>query len=320
MTCKTLARRMLAMALGVSLAAAPGPTLAQDADPASMSDDQKLERAKVLYGEGVAALEGGDAALALVKFEQAYDDFAPDLHTFNFNIGVAAQQVGDCIKAKRAFERFLDLVPKHKARKEVQQRLLEIERSGCVAEQQARIEEEERQKAAAATVEPSQTGDNFDAPELGKRKPGDGEEPPTDAGPERTRPRGLLVAGAVLAGVGGAALIGGAVSLGVASRRAHELAALSSPGATGFPAGDYRDEEVSGLDRRGLPAANAASVGLLVGGGVLAAVGVTLIVIDRTGKGRAGSDPNARGGGPRLTGLGPSLVRGGAGAAATLRF
>lgn len=303
-------RGSLALALCLSLV--PLPQIAAAQDPATMTAEQKLTRAKQLYAEGDQALTAGDAATALAKFEEAYDTYAPDLHVFNFNIGLAAKQLDDCAKAKRAFERFLDLVPKHKARKDVQEHLLEIERSGC----------------AEASVEPAPAAprgsaanpglDNFDAPVL-RRTPRGGEdsEPPPE--PPTGPRRGKLVAGAVLTGLGAAGLIGGAVSLGVARRRANELASLSSPGSTGFPAGDYSDDEVSTLDQRGLPAANGASVGLFVGGGVLAAVGVTLIILDRTGKGRV-SDNNARREGPRLTGLGPAVLRSGAGASATLRF
>lgn len=318
--------RSLAFALVPFLVAAPLTVSAQDADPASMSDEEKMEKAKQLYAEADAAMANDNPAEALVKFEQAYNDYAPDLHLFNHNIGLAAHAAGDCIKAEQAFNRFLDLVPKHKARKEAQAHLLEIERSGCVAEQQERERLAAEEAAAALQVDASEEGDNYDAPVLEANPLG--EEEPVDEEPTRGG-RGKFLAGVVLTGIGGAALIGGAVSAGIARSRAQELADLSSPGSTtGFSEAVYSDDEVAQLDQRGLPAANGASIALFIGGGVLAAVGVTLIVLDRTGKAKADTETEAKPGdanarrkkGPRLTGLGPSIVRGGGGATATLRF
>lgn len=314
--------RSLALALCASLAAVPLPASAQQPDPASMSDEEKLELAKKLYAEAEAALNDDKPAEALAKFEQAYNDYAPELHLFNVNIGIAAEAVGDCIKAKKAFERFLDLVDKHKARKEAQARLLQIERSKCVEEQEERERLAAEEAAAALQVEASEEGDNYDAPVLEANPLS---EEPEDEEPTRNV-RAKFLAGVVLTSVGGAALIGAGVSLGIANSRARELADLSSPGnTTGFSEAVYSDEEVAQLHQRGLPAANGASMGLFIGGGVLAATGITLIVLDRVGKGNEqeaveGDGETARRRGPRLTGLGPTIMRGGGGAAATLRF
>ena len=311
----------LALALSLSVALAPLPVLAANVqDPSTMSDDEKMEMAKQLYGEGDAAINAGDAATALAKFEEAYNTYAPSLHVFNINIGLAAYELGDCMKAKTAFQRFLDLVPDHPARAQAQEKLLEIERSKC-AEQQA--------ATAATTTTTSSTPisadyENEDAPELTSRRTEREEAIETER--EETdskRASGKLIAGAALTGVGVVGIIGGAVSLGIANKRANELATLASPGPTGFPEGDYSDDDVANLDRSGLPAANTASVVLFVAGGVLTTVGVTLIVLDRTSKkkaGKPGGDKNASNKGPRLTSVGPTMWRGGAGAAATVRF
>jgi tetratricopeptide (TPR) repeat protein len=313
-----LARSPMALALSLSLAMAPLPVLAATQDPASMSDADKLKKAKSLYGEGDAAFKGGDSATALTKFEEAYNVYAPSLHVFNINIGLAAYDLGDCVKAKVAFQRFLDLVSEHPARKQAQEKLLEIERSGCANVQPT----PDPTPVITAPVDTSL--DNQDAPELNSRRD-EREEAAESERDEKNRNRasGKLIGGAVLAGVGVSALIGGAVSLGIANKRANTLAELASPGPTGFPAGDYSDDDVANLDRKGLGAANAASVGLFVAGGVLTAVGAVLIVLDITGKKKAGAKPgdkNARHGGPRLTGLGPSALRGGGGVSASLAF
>jgi hypothetical protein len=297
---------LLSLALSLSMVSTSVPVLAATQDPATMSDADKLKHAKQLYGEGDAAFKSGDSATALTKFEEAYNVFAPNLHVFNINIGLAAQDLGDCVKAKTAFQRFLDLVSDHPARKQAQEKLLEIERSGC----------------ANVAVDPAL--ENQDAPELTSRREEREEAAETER--EETNAKkasGKLIAGAALTGLGVAAIIGGGVSLGIANKRANELAGLASPGPTGFPAGDYSDDTVANLDRSGLPAANKASVGLFIGGGVLTTVGVVLIVLDITGKKKAGAksgDKNAKAKSPRLTSLGPTFVRGGGGVAASVAF
>jgi tetratricopeptide (TPR) repeat protein len=309
----------LALALSLSMALAPVPVLAATAqDPSTMSDADKVKHAKKLYGEGDAAFKAGDNATALAKFEEAYNTYAPNLHVFNINIGLAAHGLGDCVKAKTAFQRFLDLVSDHPARKQAQEKLLEIERSGC-----ANVAPTPEPDPIVTTSQGDPTVDNQDAPELTSRR-SEREEAAEDEREETNSKKasGKLIAGAALAGLGVSALIGGAVSLGIANKRANQLAELASPGPTGFPAGDYSEDDVANLDRSGLPAANAAAVGLFAAGGVLTAVGVVLIVLDRTGKkkkGKAG-DKNARTPGPRLTGLGPTMMRNGGGVAASVRF
>jgi hypothetical protein len=316
-----LARSPLALALSLSMALAPMPLLAAAQDPATMSDADKVKRAKVLYGEGDAAFKGGDNATALAKFEEAYNVYAPNLHVFNINIGLAAHELGDCVKAKTAFQRFLDLVSDHPARKQAQEKLLEIERSGCANNVQP--DPVVTQPVVTEPIDPAV--ENQDAPELTSRREEREEAAETERDEESSKKAsGKLIAGAALTGVGVLALIGGAVSLGIANKRANTLAELASPGPTGFPAGDYSEDDVANLDRTGLPAANKASVGLFIAGGVLTTVGVVLIVLDRTSKKKAGAksgDKNARAKGPQLTGLGPTLMRGGGGGvSASVRF
>lgn len=310
----------LSLALSLSMALAPLPVLGATQDPSTMSDADKLKRAKALYGEGDAAFKGGDNATALTKFEEAYNVYAPQLHVFNINIGLAAFELGDCVKAKTAFQRFLDLVSEHPARKQAQEKLLEIERSGCA---NVAPTPEPTPTVTETPIDPSV--ENQDAPELTSRRSEREEAAESERKETKSKKAsGKLIAGAVLSGLGVGALIGGAVSLGIANKRANELAGLASPGPTGFPAGDYSDDAVANLDRSGLPSANTAAVGLFIGGGVLTTVGVVLIVLDVTGKKKAalkGGDKNARKQSPRLTGLAPTLMRGGGGGvAASLRF
>ncbi len=282
-----------------------------------MTPEQRMETAKHLYGEGDAAFNAGDFATALAKFEEAYNVYKPDLHVFNINIGLAAHELGDCVKAKTAFQRFLDLVPQHDSRALAQEKLLEIERSGCANAQPSPTTTPTTTTPTTTTPMPA---DDEDAPILTSRsteREAAAEEERKQRDASKAGP--LLITGAVLAGLGGACLIGGAVSLGMANSKANELVELASPSrATGFPSGNYADDEVFNTDRNTLPALNSAAIGLFVGGGVLAITGVALIVVDRK---RKKSSKNARiETSPHLVNVGPTYLPGGGGAAATLRF
>lgn len=278
-----------------------------------------MEVAKGLFAEGDAAMNASDFATALQKFEEAYNTYAPQIHVFNFNIGQAAYNLGDCAKAKTAFQRFLDLVPQHDARGEAQEKLLEIERTGCAAAVP--------EPTDPGTTAPVSTGpvaaDNEDAPELTSKRSAR-EEAIEEEVEERDSKKasGMLIAGATLTALGGLGLIGGAVSVALANKKATDLAGLASPGPTGFPDGNYSDDEVFDLDRNKLPANNAATIGLFVAGGVFTAVGVTLIVLDvrKKKKSRKPGDKNASRPRPQLVNVGGGFVRGGAGASATVRF
>lgn len=316
----------IAAALAVALSLPSAAFASQPAgspDPASMSEDQKMERAKALYGEADEAFVAGDYASALAKFEEAYNYYAPSLHLFNFNIGAAAYELGDCAKAKTAFQRFLDLVPDHPQRGAAQEKLIEIERSGCA-------------QAATTTTPPPVTTttltpatEDEDAPLLTSKKDereeaSERERDEKDA--EKTDP--LLLTGIVLTAVGGAALIGSGVSVALARSKANRLADLASPGDTGFPDGNYSDDEVFNLDQTRLPGNNTATIALLVGGAVVTGVGVGLLVVGlkrqkakRAKVGDKVGDKNAsvptR---PHLAGFGPSLLPRGGGASASVRF
>lgn len=300
---------------GSDAAAAPaGP------DPSTMSDEERLEQAKTLYGEADAAFNGGDFTTALTKFEEAYNVYAPSFHLFNFNIAQAAYELGDCAKAKTSYQRFLDLVPDHPERGTAQERLIEIERSGCA------------QPVTTTTPTPVVTTttpveDDDDAPVLtSKRDERDeaSQQERDEKDAKKTDP--LLLTGIVLTAVGGSALIGSAISVGLANAKAKRLADLASPGPTGFPDGNYSDDEVFNLDQTRLPGNNAATIGLLVGGVVITGVGVGLLVVGlkrqkakraKLGDKNAKVQPAPK---PRLTGIGPALLPGGGGASASVRF
>lgn len=317
-----LKKAPIAVALATALSMPSAAFAAQPAgspDPASMSDEDKMARAKALYGEGDAAFQSGDFSTALAKFEEAYNYYAPSLHLFNFNIGAAAYELGDCVKAKTAFQRFLDLVPDHPERGTAQEKLIEIERSGCA------------QPVATTTPPPVTTTtttvmeEDEDAPLLTSKKD------ERDAASERERDEKdakktdpLLLTGIILTAAGGAALIGSGISVGLARSKANRLADLASPGPTGFPDGNYSDDEVFNLDQTRLPGNNAATIGLLVGGAVVTGVGVGLLVVglkrQKAKRAKLGDKNASAPQHPHLTGLGPALLPGGGGASASVRF
>jgi len=312
----------IAVALATALSLPSAAFAAQPAgspDPASMSDEQKMERAKALYGEADAAFQAGDFTNALAKFEEAYNYYAPQLHLFNFNIGAAAYELGDCVKAKTAFQRFLDLVPDHPERGTAQEKLIEIERSGCAQPVTTTT------PAPVTTTTTTVVEDDDDAPLLTSKKDAreeasERERDEKDA--KKTDP--LLLTGIILTSVGGAALIGSGISVGLARSKANRLADLASPGPTGFPDGNYSDDEVFNLDQTKLPGNNSATIGLLVGGAVITGVGVGLLVVglkrQKAKRAKLG-DKNAQAPKrPRLTGVGPAVLPGGGGAAASVRF
>ncbi|HET6582235.1 MAG TPA: hypothetical protein VFG69_02285, partial [Nannocystaceae bacterium] len=282
-----------------------------------------------------AALEAGDAVTALARFEDAYFNYTPERHKFNFNIGVAAHLAGDCVKAKAAFQRFLDLVPEDPNRGEAQLKILEIDRSGCA-------------NVAPTTTTPPPTttapatDDSEDAPILTSRRSEREdviERERTTADAKKTHP--MVIAGAVMTGVGAGLTIGGIVAAVLANRTANKLADLASPGPTGFPAGDYADDEVFDLDRNKLRSQNIAYLTMLPLGGVILVSGIVVLAVgvkkqkaarrsvsegddaapsDEGEDEAPGRDEDARLPKVRFVGGGPTLLRGGAGVGATLRF
>jgi hypothetical protein len=115
----------LARQLGKSLALALVLAVVPDA---AASPEGDLAQAKALYADGLDAIKKKDYVTATAKFEEAYR-LAPDKHLFNYNIGSSAELAGDCRKAQTAYERFLNLVPKHDRRKEVENSLAKLRQS-----------------------------------------------------------------------------------------------------------------------------------------------------------------------------------------------
>ncbi len=312
----TIIRSFFSIALALSLV----PPAFAIQDPASMSADQKKAKAKSLFQEGNAAMEAGDYNTALSKYEQAYGTYAPNLHIFNFNIGSAAKAGGDCVKAKQAFQRFLDLVPEHQERKTAQEAIAEMERSGC------------GQAPASAALAPSTPAvtDEESAP-IGPVAAEDEESPilrsrrseREDAAEKEYQKREskqvsrLMLTGIVLGSVGFLGVVAGFVAGGLAYRDAKTLANLSGAGPSGFPNGSYADEKTFEIDQRRQDLNLIAPIAL-AGGAALLATGVALMIVDRKKRGKRSK--RAASSDAELTGIVPTVLPSGGGAAATFRF
>ncbi len=97
-----------------------------------------LAEAKRLYGEADKALAAKSYTEAMEKFEQAYR-LAPDKHLFNYNIAVAADLLGNCAKAQRHYQMFLDLVAAHPERKRVAAKLAKLRKTCMVDDESSAV-------------------------------------------------------------------------------------------------------------------------------------------------------------------------------------
>jgi tetratricopeptide (TPR) repeat protein len=112
-----------------------------------------MEGAKTLYEAGEKAMKAKQYDEAMAKYEEAYK-LAPALHLFTYNIALAAERGGDCPKAVRYYRMFLDLVPEHDKRAEVQRGLPGLEKE-CPsdAESQATLSVEARDEQKLSRAE-----------------------------------------------------------------------------------------------------------------------------------------------------------------------
>ncbi|MEM6990879.1 MAG: hypothetical protein AAF721_10290 [Myxococcota bacterium] len=106
--------------------AARSATTRPDDDPPftvdeSLSPEQRLERARELYGEGLRAFDEGNHEAAALTFEEAYAYEAK--HQLLFNAGVAWQKAGDCCRAELRFREFIAAAPDSLTLSEVKRRL-----------------------------------------------------------------------------------------------------------------------------------------------------------------------------------------------------
>lgn len=97
-------------------------------DPyAGMSEEQRMDEAKILYIEAEALAGAEKWSEAEGKYEQAYH-LVPNKHGFAFKVADAAYKAGDCEKAKTYLDHFLQYAEKEKY--EEQLKIAEEERAG----------------------------------------------------------------------------------------------------------------------------------------------------------------------------------------------
>lgn len=300
----------------------PPPGSQSDAppDPSTLSQDERLNWAKKLFGEAKAAHDREDFYNSVIKFEQAYN-FAPDKHIFAFNIGQDAWELKDCARVKQYLELFL-VKEQNNAdlRKKAQELLQKAENNPeCVT------------GGPAPTTTTTTTNNNNNTssrpatdeedPLLQKRKNGSsssgGDE---DEAPKKRGVSGLFIGGVVLAVLGVGAVGGGIGTLAAAKNKAGGIEDAAAPGSLipTFPQGQYTSDVDD--DFNSLKTLNLVTPILIAAGGALLVGGIAMIAVDRTNK-KKGKGFYAGKKRLEVTGLGAApLPGGGAAGSFALRF
>lgn len=79
--------------------------VSSDAEPTQSPDEARLSEASERFQKGVAFYNQGEAKLALVEFEKAYE-LVPDYRVL-YNLGLVAIQLGEFARARLALESYL---------------------------------------------------------------------------------------------------------------------------------------------------------------------------------------------------------------------
>lgn len=105
---------------------------AADPEP-TLSEEEKLDKAKGLYVEAEGKAKEEDWAAALPLYEQAYY-LVPTKHGFALKVGVAAEKSGDCAKAIEYYEHFLKYAEADKYEDDIaktKKSLAALQKKGC---------------------------------------------------------------------------------------------------------------------------------------------------------------------------------------------
>jgi len=297
----------------------PEPVTGPDPADANLSEEQKMEKAKGLYMAAEQAFQAGDYATATTKYEQAYY-LVPGKHGFAYKVGLAAWNLGDCKKADDYFKHFVkyetDYEKKGDQIEEAKRVIGEIAISGCA--EQAEEPAPAPAAAPAATTDGPVVGDEPDLTGASEQRAADEEE--SDRKANEKGVSGLMIGGItmVVLGAGGVGL--GVGSFVKARSNANELSDLSSNGTdTGFPAGDFSKESTFKMHNQ-ISTFNTLSIVGFAVGGVLLAGGAALIAVDVTKKKKAEQAAKDNKRKVKLTGVSPTWMPGGGGAAASLSF
>ncbi len=254
------------------LAGFPSAVVADDDVPRPSSEEQELdqeqqEKFKKLVDQGKVHFAQNNYEKALAEFEKAYDiKQSPNLL---FNMGLVAEKSGNLSRALDYYKTFvvspevsLDL------RDKAQKRIKVLE--PIVEDQQEDEQEREAKKEAAEEDEPESLAETDDAtdPEEGSGSDGSAEEPPDKREVDDQR-GGSAVGGLLLTG-GGVAAIGGGVVFTLLGEQAH------SRFGTGETPAERRATQQAALRNQWM------ATGLFAGG-LGAATGGIIMLLNRTG-------------------------------------
>ncbi|MCA9696575.1 MAG: hypothetical protein KC431_03535, partial [Myxococcales bacterium] len=263
-----------------------------------LSDEQRVERARELYEAGEEHAAAGRWSEATVAYEQAYQ-LVPSKVGFAHKVGLAAKEAGECDKAHQYLVHFVDYADPGKYEEQ------RSEATTMIRDDPGRL------ASGIERLEPFAELVTFEITERsrdeGKSKGGGG--------------KGLLIGGAVLAGLGLGGVGVGVAGFVLAGRSQGQLDALATTAtASGYPEGDYACRDVAAdqcpptLEDQIAKRQLMGLVGVAAGGALLLG-GAALITVHVLRSRKSGATAEAH-----LQGLGPMLVRDGAGATATLAF
>lgn len=269
----SLLRRVLATVVAASFLGLSTPAVAA----------QPEGDVSAINAQAVEAFKNKEYEKAAELFKQAYE-LKPEPN-YLFNIGRVYEQAGNMKSAVEYYGKFL-----HEPEVDLKSREVALERhrvlTGILDETEPGWNKTEEDGPVEDVPPDDVTTD-----------PTPDDTTPDDTPPPPKKPNKLRLAGYSLLGVGGAALIGGAVFAGVASGNRSELDDLDT-----LPA---RDDAIT----RGKRNALVADV-LLLSGTVIALTGLTLVLVSLKKKPKASARAS----------IAPALGPHGGGASAVIRF
>jgi tetratricopeptide (TPR) repeat protein len=221
--------------------------------PSAWAEDRAAARAA--FQRGTQHYDLSEYEQALESFKAAYRNFEEP--TFLFNIAQCYRQLGNHEKALRFYRTYLIKVPNAPNREEVRQLIAQLNRA---------IEEEKHSKAMPP---PSPMQPVAPLPEPTVTPPPAAPPTPAVVVTDRARPRRKIVAGAVTAGFGLAALAVGGACLGLAKSTSDALSADDAARREFDPAAEQRGKTYDLLGGVFLGIGAAA----LVAGGTVAIIG-----------------------------------------------
>ena len=283
---------MLALACATAVAvprvAVAGPAADPGAETATSPEDggdqadeprkaDSLERAMDAYNRGQEHYRRARYKEALIAFKEASTLYAsPD---FQYNIARCYEKLEQYEEAILAYQTYLSTKPDASDREDVEASIEFL--------QQKAAEEEKSRDAATATPTPAPT--------------------PVDAPPEPRPDRPLIIAGAVVGGVGAVLALGGGIGFGVAAqRRSDDVFFIQEEGN---PDGATRAETKTLADEG--KTFETLQIAFAATGGVLVVAGAALLAVGLANK------KHNKG---LQTAVVPSFGRGFAGVGLTRRF